>query len=195
LSRGDIVALALPVFARRGPDAVSIREVAELAGIRKASMYHHFESKNALYEAVMDDAVGRLFELVAAARLDEGDFVDRLDRLGALIIDYLAAHPETARLVTRELIGAGPYLSGRGGEQVQATLGVTAAFLESGMKAGAFRRSHPKHLALSIASLHLLPFAMSEPVEAFLGAKLSAKAQVSARKAAVLAQVRRLCVA
>ncbi len=193
LSRGDIVALALPVFALRGPDAVSIREVAELAGIRKASLYHHFESKQALYTAVMEDALDNLFELVTAARLDEGDFVERLDRLGALIIDYFAAHPQTARLVTRELIGAGPYLSDVGGEQVQATLGVTSAFLEAGMEAGAFRRSDPKHLALSIAGLHVLPFAMPEPVTAFLGAELSSAAQVAARKTAVLEQVRLLC--
>lgn len=158
-------------------------------------MYHHFESKDALYEAVIADAVGSLFELISAARLDEGDFVERIDRLGALIIDYFAAHPEAARLLARELIGAGPYLRGAGGAQVQATLTITAAFLEAGMEAGAFRRSDPRHLALSIASLHLLPFAMPEPVTGFLGGPLSSPEQVALRKAAVLAQVQRLCVA
>ncbi len=194
ITPAELVALALPVFAERGPDGVSMSEIAELAKIRKASVYHHFESKEALYTAVMDDSVLGLFELIAAANLEEGSFADRLDRLGSLVIDALAARPQTARLLMRELIGHGPYLAARGTDRVKETLGVTAAFLEAGMDAGEFVREDPNQLALTIAGVHLFPFAAAEAAGALLGASLLVPPGLESRRTAVIAQVRRLCV-
>jgi TetR/AcrR family transcriptional regulator len=189
------VALAAPVFAERGVDGVSMREIAELAGIRKASVFHHFESKEQLYQAVLDDALTRLFELIAAARLDEGSFEERLDRLSGLMTDALAERPQTARLLVRELIGHGPWASSAGAAQVQQTLEVTAAFLAAGIEAGAFRQADPRHLAVSIAGLHLMPFAAVEATSALLERRLLEPDVVAARRAAVTAQVRALCLA
>jgi TetR/AcrR family transcriptional regulator len=196
VTRLQLVAMARSVFATRGVDGVSLREVAELAGIRKASLLHHFESKQALYEAVLEDTLSKMLELIGAARLDEGDFLERLDRLGALVTEYFASHPETARLLVRELIGEGAYLDDPEGRQrVQQVLELTAAFLEAGMDSGAFARSDPRQLALSIAGLHLLPYSAWRASETFLGGKLGSSAQIAARIAAVLPQVRALCLA
>lgn len=193
LSREDLVAAAAPLFAARGHDGVSLREVAERAGIRKASLLHHFESKEALYTAVVDEALTSLSSLIVEARLDEGDYVERLDRLGELVEKALAARPETSRLLVYELIGDGPYLQEGGAERVQATLELTAAFLEAGMEAGAFRRCDPRQLAVSIAGLHLFPFAAARATSGLLGADLFSVEQSALRSRAVLAQVRALC--
>lgn len=194
LTRPQLIALARNVFASRGVDGVSLREVADLAGIRKASLLHHFESKQDLYSAVLEDTLAKMLELIGAARLDEGDFLERLDRLGALVTEYFATNPETARLLVRELIGEGAYLDDpKGRQRVQEVLELTAAFLEAGMESGAFGRSEPRQLALSIAGLHLLPYSAWRASETFLGGKLDSKAQIAARTAAVLPQVRALC--
>lgn len=195
LTPADLVAVAAPLFAARGADGVSLREVAEAAGIRKASLLHHFESKETLYTAVVDTALASLQTLVADARLDEGDFGVRLDRLGELVCKALSTRPETARLLLYELVGEGPYLRSGGSERVQATLELTAAFLEAGMADGAFRKSDARQLALSIAGLHLLPFAAAPASSALLGGDLFSPAQVKARTKAVLGQVRALCLA
>ena len=194
LTPADLVAAAAPLFAARGADGVSLREVAERVGIRKASLLHHFESKEALHTAVVDAAVVSLTSLIADARLDEGDFVTRLDRLGSLVCAALSARPETARLLIYEVISDGPYLRAGGAQSVQATLELTAAFLEAGMDAGTFRRSDPRQLTLSIVGLHLFPFAAASASTALLGADFFSPAQVAARTSAVLAQVRALCV-
>lgn len=194
VTRPQLVAVARSVFANRGVDGVSLREVAELAGIRKASLLHHFESKQDLYSAVLEDTLAKMLELIGAARLDEGDFLERLDRLGTLVTEYFATNPETARLLVRELIGEGAYLDDpKGRQRVQEVLELTAAFLEAGMGAGAFGRSDPRQLALSIAGLHLLPYSAWRATQTFLGGKLDSRAQIAARVAAVLPQVRALC--
>lgn len=44
------------LFAKKGYAAVSMRDLAEAAGIKPASLYNHFDSKDALWEAVLDQA-------------------------------------------------------------------------------------------------------------------------------------------
>ena len=41
------------LFAERGFDSVSINDVAREAGVCKANVFHHFASKQALYETVL----------------------------------------------------------------------------------------------------------------------------------------------
>lgn len=194
LTPEDLVAVAGPLFAARGPDGVSLREVAERAGIRKASLLYHFDSKASLYHAVVDHAVAALTSLIVEARLEDGDFGERLDRLGAAVCRALGTRPEVARILVYELVAEGPYLRAGGAARVQETLRLTASFLEAGMKAGAFRPTDPRQLALSIVGLHLLPFAAARASAGLLGQELSSRAQLAARTAAVLAQVRALCV-
>ncbi|MFS7182858.1 TetR/AcrR family transcriptional regulator [Serratia proteamaculans] len=44
-----IAQLALEQFAEHGYDAASLNDIAVRAGIKKASLYAHFASKDALY--------------------------------------------------------------------------------------------------------------------------------------------------
>ncbi|MCW2721233.1 MAG: hypothetical protein QOG20_3934 [Pseudonocardiales bacterium] len=50
--RAEIVAAAARIFARDGYAAVGMRDVAEAVGIRGASLYHHFASKEEILYAV-----------------------------------------------------------------------------------------------------------------------------------------------
>ncbi|MCC7072359.1 MAG: helix-turn-helix transcriptional regulator [Deltaproteobacteria bacterium] len=188
-----IVAAARDLIAQRGYEAVSLREVAERVGVTKAALYYHFPTKAELYDAVLEEDAGAMVQLVAAARLDDGGYAERLDRLGALVCDYLSARPAVARLFLRELVGHGPYLTGAGAARVSEILALAAAFLEAGMDAGDFAPSDARQLAVSIAGLHLFAFAAADFVEPFLGASLQGARGLAARRAAVLAQVRRLC--
>ena len=52
MTRADILSEARTVFARRGYAEASLREIAGAVGIKTPSLYAHFSSKEALYEAV-----------------------------------------------------------------------------------------------------------------------------------------------
>ncbi len=62
---------ALRLFADRGPDAVTVREVAAAAGVSPALVMHHFGSKAGLREAV-DEHVAHSFDAVLDALTDDG---------------------------------------------------------------------------------------------------------------------------
>ncbi len=193
IPREDLLSLARSAFAEGGYAGTSMSAIADQAGLRKASLFHHFPNKEALYLEILGAISGDLGRLVLEAGLDHGDFLSRLDRLGALVEDYLGAHPDAARLLLRELIDRGPFLRGPGQEMVQMTMGLTARFLKGGMDAGIIPAQDPRQLAISIAGVHLTWYATSEVTSAYMDEDVFAPRQIRERTSAVLQQVRMLC--
>ena len=193
LPRPRLVAQAATLFAARGYGATSMAQVAEACGIRKSSLFHHVDNKEALYVEVLGTYIQGLSELVLAAAARPGDFLSRLDGLGAAVTDYLGAHPRAAALILRELMDEGPYLQSLGVGAVKSTMQLTSQFLAAGMAEGVIAEQDPRQLAMSIAGLHLVWFATAGVTAELLEAEVFSADQVAARKAAVLAQVRRIC--
>ncbi len=55
-----IFEVALDLFAQKGFDAVSMREIAEAVGIKKASLYSHFSGKEDLLEQIFEYPMDQL---------------------------------------------------------------------------------------------------------------------------------------
>lgn len=65
-TRGRILAAARSLFVADGYETTTIADVLEAATVSKGALYHHFESKRAIAEAVFSDA--SLGAIVAASR-------------------------------------------------------------------------------------------------------------------------------
>ncbi len=65
-SAGEVAILkaAVRLFSASSYDAVSMRGVAEAAGVSKANIYHHFSSKESLYQAILQSSAAELSGLV-----------------------------------------------------------------------------------------------------------------------------------
>ncbi len=58
--REQILDVSVQVFARRGFHSTSMNDVAEAAGVTKPVLYQHFDSKQDLYLALLDEAVSEM---------------------------------------------------------------------------------------------------------------------------------------
>lgn len=65
--REQILDVSVQVFARRGFHSTSMNEVADAAGVTKPVLYQHFESKQDLYLALLDEAGARLRSAITSA--------------------------------------------------------------------------------------------------------------------------------
>jgi AcrR family transcriptional regulator len=104
-----ILDAAESLFAQRGFAAVSVREIAGQVGVNQASIYNHFPSKQALYEAVLERGFQPIRDLLAEGQhgLHSRDFQDRLlERL----VDHLWRTPHLPKLIQREVLDGGEYL-------------------------------------------------------------------------------------
>ncbi|WP_067461670.1 TetR/AcrR family transcriptional regulator [Actinomadura macra] len=69
--REHLVRLAAELFAEKGFQATTVRNIAEEAGILSGSLYHHFDSK----ESIVDEILAAFFDEIMSAYqgvIDEG---------------------------------------------------------------------------------------------------------------------------
>src|SRR3954449_5989304 len=62
------------------PD-VSMAEIARRAGVVRATIYMHFPTREALLDAVMEDATAQVAEATRAAEPDRGEPAEALERI------------------------------------------------------------------------------------------------------------------
>ena len=93
------------LFAERGFDSVSISDVAREAGVCKANVFHHFATKQALYEAVLMRSCQELGKEIERRLSMKADAALPVSHFIVWYRDYLRAHPSTARLLFREVTG------------------------------------------------------------------------------------------
>lgn len=55
--REQIIEIAIQLFSQKGFNGVTTREIAAAAGITEAIIFRHFETKDQLYKAVIDNVV------------------------------------------------------------------------------------------------------------------------------------------
>lgn len=94
------------LFADRGFDGVSINEVALAAGVCKANVFHHFATKQELYERVLAQACDAFGRSLDALELKEQSLAARLRRLTEWHNAFLHQRPHGTRLILRELTGS-----------------------------------------------------------------------------------------
>jgi TetR/AcrR family transcriptional regulator, mexJK operon transcriptional repressor len=97
-----ILDAALQVFCEEGYGA-SIDAVANRAKVARQTIYNHFESKHALFQAALEHAAA---ELSAPLEADDGDLRERLVRFGLSFRARVLA-PESIRL-HRVLVSEAP---------------------------------------------------------------------------------------
>jgi AcrR family transcriptional regulator len=96
-------------FAEAGFDGAKLHDIAEAAGISRPSLLYHFESKHALYCAVVQRVFADLGESIREGLTAEGGFGTKLDAVLTNFVRFLEARPTAARLVLREVLdGRGP---------------------------------------------------------------------------------------
>jgi AcrR family transcriptional regulator len=97
-TRTQLIEVATRLFAARGYEATSIEAVLDEAGVSRGALYHHFASKEALFEAVFSAVEDRIGEEVTLAAAGSVDAVAVL-RAGCLAWVQLAGDPVVQRIV------------------------------------------------------------------------------------------------
>ncbi len=65
--RGRVLRAAAHLFRHQGYERTTVRDLARLVGIQSGSLFHHFESKEAILVAVMEGAISYNFSRIQAA--------------------------------------------------------------------------------------------------------------------------------
>jgi AcrR family transcriptional regulator len=110
-TRSTILSVAKDLFVRQGYTATSMRQVAEAAGIGKATIYHHFADKQAILMTLVAEVVAMMrgsMDAIAAESDPRGRF--RVAAMESLRFLFEAA--DLMQIARREVPGARQQLVG-----------------------------------------------------------------------------------
>ena len=94
-TRLALLEAAQRLFATRSIDGVSIDDIAREADVAKGSLYNHFDSKEALAEALFGMVRGHVAMLLDTAVDEETPPPERLVRGAFVILRFAIDHPES----------------------------------------------------------------------------------------------------
>lgn len=91
-ARREILDAAWEVARERGVAQLTLKEVASRVGMRPPSLYSHFASKAAIYDAMFAEGWSQLLALIREAERDlPDDARAKLDRVATLFFDFSVA--------------------------------------------------------------------------------------------------------
>ncbi|RYD05953.1 hypothetical protein N752_06825 [Desulforamulus aquiferis] len=95
--KGDILKASIDLFADRGYDAVSVRDIAKAAGVTEAALYKHFNGKEAMSLYIFKEIIKDYCLRISNISKEDLSSVDKLCKIVAITYDLYQAHPSEIR--------------------------------------------------------------------------------------------------
>jgi len=177
-SRADILKAARTVFAHRGFDGASIREVAEVARVNNAMIYYHFKDKLELYRAVLGDSFTafdriwehKIFSSSATSRAKIRKYIEEFIR-------FQHGNEELRRIMSMEFAACTENTKWLADNYFVHSYGKLVALFKEGMKRGELRKIDPSMAIPSLVGMIIHSFIMRPIAEHVTGKKLALTAE------------------
>ncbi|MBK8048025.1 MAG: TetR/AcrR family transcriptional regulator [Anaerolineales bacterium] len=189
-TRQRIVESARNVFAARGFEGVSLRDIATQAGVTHGLLRHHFGSKEDIWRAVIDtcvaDYLAELAPLLADAEQQGCTPAEMLKAGARLLILTAASQPDMTRLLLHEGMAGGPRLA-YFMEQIAPIRARMAPRFQAMQRAGGLPQFTDDTFLLALMMLGAVPFAVTAFANGLCRVDLLAPDQVEKHVNCVLA--------
>jgi AcrR family transcriptional regulator len=106
--RSRLVAATIELVAEQGYDGTTVRDIARLAGVSKASFYEQFSGKDDCFLATCDTALRATASAVLRGECTAGEGRDRLRAGLSALADLIVAQPKATRLVLIDGVASSP---------------------------------------------------------------------------------------
>ena len=177
-SRAAILSAARSVFAKRGFEGTSTREVAEAAQVNNAMIYYHFKDKRELYRSVLADSFAafdriwehKIFTSSASAREKIRKYIEELIR-------FQHANDELRRIMSMEFAACSENSKWLADNFFVHGYEKLAAIMKEGMKRGEFKKFNPALAIPTLVGMVIHSFIMKPIAEYVTGRKLDLAAR------------------
>ncbi|MFH2055633.1 MAG: TetR/AcrR family transcriptional regulator [bacterium] len=144
-------------FAENGLAGARVDRIAKRAGVNKAMLYYHFQSKEKLYRAVINKHIGQVANAVGSMLSEVNSLEQALLTLANAYAAMFAQSPEFVPMALRELASGG-YRVRAAVEQIFQPAGIPRklkALLEEGIAQGRYRDVDPVQTIVSFVGMNL----------------------------------------
>lgn len=171
--RDAIRAEAARLFAARGVGHASMSELADAVGIRKASLYYFFPSKQELVMEVLGPVVEEPYRELEAIVVSGADLLTRCSAGAAALGDLFEREPERMDILVRERLER--HLTDEHLEKIHAWKAAYTrlwrGLIQEGVRTGVFRRCDDKVAAFALIGALNWMYAWFTPSNPLTGAQ------------------------
>jgi AcrR family transcriptional regulator len=100
--REEIIRVTLSLASEKGVDDVTTQDMAQAMGVTQGAVFRHFQSKDAIWLAVMQWVRDRLMGVLGQAAAQGRDPLDALERMFFAHIEFISRHPAIPRVLMSE---------------------------------------------------------------------------------------------
>lgn len=147
--RRALVAAALSLLEKKGPEAFTLREAAAAVGVTHAAAYRHFEDKTALFAAVAEEGFRQLSQRLARVAREDGSPRERLHAIAVAYVTFAMDHPAHYRVMSGPRLNEDERFPSLEAAIAEA-LDVVVRIIVAGQAAGALRPLAPRDMAVTV---------------------------------------------
>jgi AcrR family transcriptional regulator len=155
-----ILQTAYTLFLQQGYTATSMRQVAEKAGIGKATIYHHFPDKQSIALALLEKTNANMDSALTLVRAEQ----DPRQRIRVAVMAYfnsLLKSLDIMQIVRRELPDGRTHIQAGFSNFFQESLALLIDAIQRGIEQGVFRPVNPEKAAKTFMAMIIGNFAMT----------------------------------
>lgn len=163
--------VALELFSRKGVNATSIDQIAELADVSKTNLLYYFSNKDQLYLEVIKSLLEVWLTPLKMFSADQ-DPIKSLSEYLKLKLEMSRDNPQESRLFCMEIVQGAPLLLAELKSPLHDLVETKVSVINEWINAGKMAKIDPYHLIFSIWSTtqHYADFAVQ--IEAITGKTL-----------------------
>ena len=169
-AKEKLLAAATRLFAEKGFAGVSIRQLAEAAGVNSAMISYYYGGKEGLYEAVLTTQYERLLGKFEAIAVLEAPVKEKIRQYAEVIrLNHTAEQPLMARLIQRELTSPTACMEKVVRNYTSRIARIVSGIVQQGVEDGEFRQDIPPLFAtLALAGMLNFYFILREATRAIV---------------------------
>ncbi len=174
--REQILEAAVKLFSRNGFDRTTIREIARAAGINEATIYKHFETKEKLYDAIIERFIEFGSQLIKRTDLEKHEQLpELLSSVATELLGLMNKDTTLPRLLLYSALQNHPFSERFYREISSAFLGILEERLRQGQLERRYRasidtaasaRSFLGMMIFYVISQHIVGAKRWEPIDA-----------------------------
>ncbi|WP_288902891.1 TetR/AcrR family transcriptional regulator [uncultured Sneathiella sp.] len=184
-TRKQILDAATVEFTNKGIEGARTDEIARAAGVSKRMLFHYFNSKDGLFQAVLEKIYLDIRSAEENLDLTGRDPIEAMAELCIFSFEWFAKHPEFMAILNEEnLHGA---VHAKASDSVltlnMPLVDIISKVLKKGEKEGFFRPDvDPVELYISIAGVSYLYFSNMHTLSEIFGRDLSSREELDKRR-------------
>jgi AcrR family transcriptional regulator len=146
--RRQILHAAVRAFARKGYHGCRVSDIAKEAGVAYGLVYHYYDSKEALLEAIFTETWGAMLETIKSVEALDEPARERVRKVTEIVLRTWKRDPDLVRVLVREVTRSSQLQ--RETDEIELAFEALQRIVEQGQGAGELRPELDARLAATI---------------------------------------------